>query len=232
MYKIYEELFDGKLITFLNPYSLWVLHKKALLQTVCDKFDYIFIDGIALVKAINIKYNKDFERKSFDMTSLAPLVFEYAIKNDKTLYLIGTKKGVIEKSISNLKSIYPNLSIIGYRHGYFETEEEYSKILEDISKLNPDIVIVGMGTPLQELFLIDLKKVGWNGTGFTCGGFLEQTAQHINYYPEIMDKLHLRWLYRLYKEPKRLFKRYSIIYPKSLLTLLLGKIEICLDKIK
>ena len=83
----------------------------------------------------------------------------------------------------------------------------------DIKNLNPDIVICGMGTPLQEHFLADLQKLGWGGIGYTCGGFLHQTARDIQYYPEWIDKYNIRWIYRIYDEPK-LFKRYFWEYPK------------------
>ena len=223
-----KNLFEsGGLTTFLNPYSTYILYEKKLLKKICDEFDYIGIDGIALVKAMRIKYKvKDLERISFDMTSLAPKVFGHAMRNNKSIYFIGTKENIIPLTIKNIKKVYPELNIIGYRHGYFKDKDEYNEVISSIKDLNPDIVIAGMGTPLQELFLLDLRKAGWKGTGFTCGGFLEQTAQNINYYPEIMDKLHLRWLYRLYKEPKRLAKRYFYIYPKFFIEFFTGRIKL------
>ena len=74
-------------------------------------------------------------------------------------------------------------------------------MLDHVLKLNPDIVVCGMGTPTQELFLADLVKMGWEGNGFTCGGFFHQTKSEINYYPNFIDRFHLRYFYRLYKEP-------------------------------
>lgn len=215
-----------KLITFLNPYSMYILYEKRLLSKIYKEFDCIFIDGISLVKAIQFKCKvKNLERKSFDMTSLAPQVFEYAINNNKSIYLIGTKPNLIEKAVKNIKKIYPKLQIAGFRHGYFDNQDEYKAILIQIKDLNPDIVIAGMGTPLQEIFLLDLRNIGWKGIGFTCGGFLEQTANKIDYYPKIIDKLNLRWLYRLYREPKRLSKRYFYIYPKFFIKFFKGEIN-------
>ena len=89
---------------------------------------------------------------------------------------------------------------------------------------DPNIVIAGMGSPLQEHFLISLRKKGWGGLGFTCGAFIKQTAKNINYYPKVFDKFHFRWLYRLFDEPK-LFGRYFFEYPKVLLELILFKLK-------
>ena len=72
-----------------------------------------------------------------------------------------------------------------------------------------------MGTPLQEQFLIDLQKSGWVGKGYTCGGFLHQTANGIQYYPKWINRLGLRAFYRMYDEPQ-LIKRYFIDYPQAI----------------
>lgn len=216
--KIYfSNSYHGKLITFLNPYSYIILRKEHLLL---DYFDIIFFDGIILVALFSFLKIKKCYRISFDMTSLAPFIFDQAQRNNQTIYFIGTKPGIIELAIQNVKNSFPKLNIIGFRHGYFKNQLEREQVLEEICILNPDIVIAGMGTPLQEYFLIDLRSKGWQGTGFTCGGFLHQTAKNIEYYPKWIDKFNLRWLYRIYDEPK-LFKRYFYDYSKFLIYFIL-----------
>jgi N-acetylglucosaminyldiphosphoundecaprenol N-acetyl-beta-D-mannosaminyltransferase len=199
---------NKKLITFLNPYSYLLARNH---KELFEKFD-IKIDGMLLVKVLKLFGFKDIKRESFDMTSLAPLVFEDAIKNNESIYFIGTKPKVIDKAIENIKASYPKLTIVGSRDGYIKNEERYN-LFEEIKALSPDIVVCGMGTPLQEQFLLDLQNSGWNGIGYTCGGFLHQTAGAIQYYPKWIDKYNLRWVYRIYDEPV-LFKRYFGEYPK------------------
>lgn len=112
-----------------------------------------------------------------------------------------------------LSAAYPNLSIAGLRNGFFSSGEERQAAIQRILELNPDYLIVGMGTPLQEKFLVEVKEMGWRGIGFTCGGFIHQTAKGLNYYPRWMDWLHLRWLFRIWDEPK-LLSRYLLQYPR------------------
>lgn len=203
---------DNHLTTFLNPYSYLLARKNIQLF---EEFNSICIDGIALVKVLKIFGLANVVRKSFDMTSLAPIVFNDAVQASKFIYFIGTKPGVIDQAIENIKLLYPELIITGYRDGYIKANER-EKVLEDIKSQNPNIVVCGMGTPLQEQFLVDLRNTGWDGMGYTCGGFLHQIASNIQYYPTWTDKYHLRWAYRIYDEPK-LFKRYFWEYPKFLL---------------
>ncbi len=199
---------NKKITTFLNPYSYLLARKEKML------FQYfnIKIDGILLIKTSQLFGIKNITRESFDMTSLAPIVFKKAIEENKTLYFIGTKPKTIDKAIENILEEFPKLNIISFRDGYIK-ENERESLYENIKNLNPDIVICGMGTPLQEQFLVDLQHTGWNGMGYTCGGFLHQTAENIDYYPKWIDKYNIRWIYRIYDEPK-LFKRYFWEYPK------------------
>jgi len=200
---------EHQLNTFLNPYS-YILARKN--KELFKNFN-IKIDGILLVKLLNLIGFKEIKRESFDMTSLAPVVFKEAIKENKSIYFIGTKPKIIDKAIDNIKKSYPKLNIIEFRNGYFQDDNERIRCLKHIKELNPDIVICGMGTPLQEEFLIDLKKIGWDGIGYTCGGFLHQVAKDIHYYPAWINKFNLRWAYRIYDEPK-LFRRYFLEYTK------------------
>lgn len=203
----------GNIYTFLNPVSyLTALDNKDLF----NQFDGIFADGSLLVAAIKLLYGTKVTRRSFDMTSLAPQLFEYAENSGKTIYIVASKQEETEKAIEIFKERYPNLKFAGYRNGYFSNEEEQEKEAAYITQLNPDFLIVGMGALMQEKFLLKVKNAGYQGIGFTCGGFVHQTSKNeIDYYPKWIDKLNLRFIYRMYKE-KHTRKRYltaAFIFP-------------------
>ena len=204
---------ENHVYTFLNPVSyLIALDNKELFK----QFDGIFADGSLLVAAIKSMYGTKVTRRSFDMTSLAPQLFQYAENNGKTIYIVASKQEETEKAIEIFKERYPNLKFAGYRNGYFSNEEEQDKEAAYITQLNPDFLIVGMGALMQEKFLLKVKKAGYQGIGFTCGGFIHQTSKNeIDYYPKWIDNLNLRFIYRMYKE-KHTRKRYltaAFIFP-------------------
>lgn len=200
----------GQIVTFLNPYSYLLARKKL---DKFKQFDRVGIDGISLVWALKL-FGVKTKRYSFDMTSVAPHLYNHCIKNGKSIYFLGSKQEQVERAVKVFQENYPQLNIAGYRNGYFNNEEEKEAVRKEILALNPDFIVVGMGTPYQEDFLLDLKKYGYRGTGFTCGGFLHQTSKGIDYYPAFFNKLNIRWVYRIFDEPK-LFKRYFIDYPRS-----------------
>ena len=215
-----KENIEKGLTTFINPFS-YLFFRKNL--NLFNEFDNLLIDGAALVYLLRIVGIKT-SRYSFDMTSLAPEVFKKAIKENKTVYFIGSSQESINGFMDVIKLNYIELLVVGFRNGFFKDENEREKTLSNIMFQNPDIVISGMGTPLQELFLVDLKKQGWRGDGYTCGGFIHQTANRFDYYPRFYNKYNLRWLYRMVDEPK-LIKRYFLLYPKSIILFFLDFIR-------
>ena len=204
---------EGSIITFLNPVSYLEARRKIGLFS---EFDGIFADGSILVAAIRLLYGEKIKRRSFDMTSLAPELFEYAEKNAKSIYIVASHQDELEKAIGIFKSKYPRLEFAGYRNGYFDSDADRHAEIARIIDNCPDFLIVGMGILSQEKFLLEAKNAGFNGTGFTCGGFIHQTARNeIDYYPRWVDKYNLRFLYRMHKE-KHTRKRYlqaAFIFP-------------------
>lgn len=203
----------GKVYTFLNPVSyLSALDNKELFV----RFDGIFADGSILVAAIKLVYGKTVTRRSFDMTSLAPELLSYAETHGKSVYIVASRQEQVEKAVGIFKERYPKLLVVGYRNGYFASEKEQDEEVRHIVEVNPDFLIVGMGALMQERFLLKVKDFGYRGIGFTCGGFIHQTAKdEIDYYPAWVDRMNLRFLYRMYKE-KHTRKRYlqaALLFP-------------------
>lgn len=210
-----DQIFEnkGKVYTYLNPVSyLTALENKKLFS----QMDGIFADGGLLVKAIKLVYGKQVTRRSFDMTSMAPELFAYAAEHGKTVYIVASKQEQVEEAVEIFRERYPKVKFAGYRNGYFASEEEMAQEARQVTELNPDFLIVGMGALMQEKFLLKVKGAGYQGIGFTCGGFIHQTSKNeIDYYPAWVDKTNLRFVYRMWKEPHTR-KRYlmaGLLFP-------------------
>jgi N-acetylglucosaminyldiphosphoundecaprenol N-acetyl-beta-D-mannosaminyltransferase len=217
--------FEPGIYTFLNPYSVGFAIDN---DSIFSKFDKIYIDGIALKLALNALGVACEKRISFDFTSIANQVFRESSDRKLKVALIGSTEAQIEAASLKLTNLYPRLNIEITRNGYFKSDNEITNLVTDIIDKRIDVVICGMGTLLQENFLINLTESNWNGYGYTCGGFLHQTAEgdDYTYYPKWMNKLNIRFIYRAYKEPK-LLKRYLINYPKNITRLVLIRTSKC-----
>ena len=206
----FNSLQKGSIYTFLNPVSYLdaIKHKGLFTQ-----YDGIFADGGLLVKAVKFFYGKTIQRRSFDMTSLAPLLFDYAQDNGKSIAIVASKQESIEQAVKILIAKYPKVSILYFRNGYFNTNEEKMATVHKIVLLEPDFLIVGMGIVKQEDFLLKVKDAGYLGVGFTCGGFIHQIAKDkAEYYPEWIDKHGLRFIYRMYKEPHTRYRYFKTAF--------------------
>ncbi|MCZ2817289.1 WecB/TagA/CpsF family glycosyltransferase [Modestobacter sp. VKM Ac-2984] len=78
-----------------------------------------------------------------------------------------------------------------------------------LARTRPTVVLAGLGAPLQEQFVLDVARHLPQGLALTCGGFLDQ-VQQAGYYPAWAYPLKLNWLVRLAREPRRMWRRYSV----------------------
>lgn len=209
------QLKEGDDYSFINPFSLGVVAQE-LSDDECERINF-YADGIAVVIYARLFKNKKITRTSFDDTSIAPIVYNYALQQKYSVTLVGGTEENIIKAKQLLETKYPGINIMLVRSGFFQNSEEYALFLQ--KALSTDILIVGMGAGKQERTLLDMRALGWKGTGFTCGGYLDQfvEAKGQDYYPDFVNKFNLRWLYRIFKEPRRLLKRYLKDYPYYLI---------------
>jgi len=218
--KNFLELFNRdftttKLVTFINPFSYKVFLED---NTLIEEFDSFYADGLLLVKLHNLFHKNKIDRVSFDFSSIATDVLNYANENNTNLAVIGAKEEELKGAILNLKVLYPNLNIIYSRNGYFNHESDYRECFEEMRNFKIDILIIGMGSPYQEKFAVRVKKEKLDiPLVFTCGGFLTQTSIKADYYHPIVKKFGLRWLQRaiMHKHVRdRLIKDYPLFVAK------------------
>ncbi len=138
-----------------------------------------------------------------------------AVEHSLTVYLLGGTPDANEMCRSALSNQYPGIKIVGNRHGYFSAAEE-TGIVEDISRLNPDLLWVGLGKPKEQQFLArhgDALRAGW---AVTCGGCFNFVSGSYSRAPQWMQKTNLEWSYRLLKNPRQFFWRYAKTNPHAL----------------
>lgn len=212
--EVHELLFSkpadaGLIVTFVNPHACYLSRKHPDYLDLLAAHDVVACDGIGMVKAARASGCTDLQRESFDFTSLAGSVMEAAVEIGLSIGLVGGKPGVTEQVARILKERYPGLNIAACFSGYGQDPAEARQFF---IRNEVDLVVCGMGAPRQEGCLVSLVDEGWVGTGFTCGGFFDQIITGKSYYPDWVDRFNIRFLYRLFKEPKRLWRRYLVEY--------------------
>lgn len=168
------------------------------------------IDGMPIVK---IGRRKGIECERCAAPDIMGLVFAESVKQGKTHYFYGGKDDkVLAKLKESLQRDYPGIQIVGMYSPPFRplTDEEDKAVCEEINSLNPDFLWVGIGAPKQEMWMWKHQEKIHNTVMMGVGAGFDFFAGTLDKAPAWMEKASLEWLFRLCKEPKRLWKRYIL----------------------
>jgi N-acetylglucosaminyldiphosphoundecaprenol N-acetyl-beta-D-mannosaminyltransferase len=142
------------------------------------------------------------------------------------VYFLGGREDVTRAAVDVLSKLYPRLRIAGWHHGYFVKEgRESQMVVEAINVSHPDVVFVGFGMPLQEYWIDDNREALRAGIVLPAGSMIDYIAGVKRQTPAWMANNGLEWLYRLAKEPRRLWRRYLIGNPLFLLRIIAQRIR-------
>jgi len=182
----------------------------------------LYCDGFLLIGLLRLLTGfrlPRLPRVSFDFTSIAPLVFSHCQDAGLTLYLVGAHAEELAAFVAKLTAHYPRLSVVGAHPGYFSAQD-WTATCQAIAASRAAVLLVGMGGGRQERFIAAARAHGFTGTALTCGGFISQTAASaaLRYYPDWINRLNLRFLYRMCHEPHTV-RRYLLDYPRNALRL-------------
>lgn len=207
-------VYEGcKIVTCLNPHYMIALKKES--YYLYEDFDYICSDGLGPLKLNKIFGKSKSVRLSFDLSSMAGPIFRHLIANNEGMFLIGSEPGDAEKSAGNIEKNFPGLRIVGTHHGFIKDIKD--DVIQKIINSGAKVAVIGMGAPMQDDLAICLKKAGFVGTVYTCGGFIHQTTDKMASFPNWANKLGLRWLYRIFTQ-KGVFKRFMQCIPLFVVT--------------
>jgi len=170
------------------------------------------IDGMPIVwlgKALGYPLSKENRLTWVDL--MDPLMERARDENLKVFYL-GADEVSVSQGVKILKDRFEGLRI-KYRNGFFNIQtdgEENKEVVNMINEYQPDILIVGMGMPRQEHWILANKDELNAHVIMTCGAAIEYVAGTVSTPPRWMGRTGLEWLYRLQENPGRFWFRYLI----------------------
>ncbi len=196
-----------KLVVTPNSEIIVMALEETELAEVINSADLSVPDGAGVVLASRLlKKNLPERVAGFDLMNE---IIKLSAEKEYNLYLLGGEPGTVEIVEDNLKRKYPTLKISGSHHGYLN-RESLQKIIKEVNYLKPDILLIGMGVPLQEKFLgknlLNLEV----RVAMTIGGSFDVIAGKTRRAPSWMQKLNLEWLFRLLQEPRRIGRMMAL----------------------
>jgi len=205
-------------IAYANANSINLSYKFPELVNSLRTFDITHPDGIGIGIAAKI-LNKPFDTaERFTGSDFYPLLIDYAVTNSKSFYFFGHDIN----TFTNISSANPELNITGTHEGYNYSDEE---VIEEINKNPADILVIGLGTPIQEIWAAKHRKSLNNKVIICVGEGIRVFAGNKKRGPLFLRKIGLEWLWRFLTNPVKYFSRYFIGNPLFLYRIIIIKMR-------
>ena len=189
-----------KFIITVNPETISHAETDEIIsKMLLDKSTSLVPDGVGIVKAAQILGYQANERIAG--IDIAQKLLEYCNELNKSLYLFGAKREVIDCLTEVIKTKYQNIRLLGATNGYVKNKDD---IMDNISKLHPDVVMVALGIPNQEKLIYKHLNKFKKGILIGVGGSFDVLSGLKKRAPQIFIKTNTEWLYRIVCEPKRI----------------------------
>lgn len=199
----------------VNAHALNLAYERPWLRDYFNSAEVVFPDGYGAVLAARFLGSPFKERVTYAdwFWQLAGFCEDHAL----SMYFLGGRQGVAAEARRRLVARHPNLQVVGTQHGFFNKaprSQENRAVVQRIHALEPNLLIVGMGMPIQERWL----KENWDrletNVVLTGGAVFDYISGRLPRPPRFLTDHGLEWLGRLIIEPRRLWRRYLLGNPK------------------
>lgn len=215
---------EGKLlINTINAHSYNTARKDLLFAEALTNGDVLLPDGVSIVKACKWIKAKSLPKERiagwdlfvFEMEKLERESEELRTKSEesKIVMFMGSSQKVLDLIVKRAAEVYPHLKVVTYSPPYKPefSDEDNKAIIDAIHAANPDLLWIGMTAPKQEKWTYS----HWKELNIHChvgsiGAVFDFFAGTMKRAPMWWQEHGLEWLYRLLKEPKRMWRRYII----------------------
>lgn len=205
-------------IITINPEMIMNAQKNKAFFDILNNSDLNIMDGVGVRIALKLQGINQNQIRGVDFSRK---LIELANENNYRIAFLGAKEEVILKAKENFLKQYPSLNFVYVRNGYFDDENQ---IIEEICQKNPQILLVGLGSPRQEEIILKLKQKLNGCVMVGVGGSFDVFSGIVKESPMIFQKLGLEWLYRTLMQPER-FKRIFPVLPIFLIKCIISTIQ-------
>jgi exopolysaccharide biosynthesis WecB/TagA/CpsF family protein len=196
-------------ISFVNAHNMLVMLHDGNYREVLSG-NLVLPDGLGLDLASRVSHGESFPA-NLNGTDFVPALLTF-MDRPKRIGLIGGRHDVVEKAAKNFRLHAPWHEFAVISDGYFDKENS-ADVIAEIERQKLDVLIVGMGTPLQEAWVAANIAPEHARLVLTVGALFDFVSGTVPRAPSIMRALRLEWVYRLSQEPGRLWRRYLLGVP-------------------
>lgn len=204
------------LINTINAHSFNVAQKDELFAEALANGDYLIPDGASIIKACKFLGAKSKPKERIAGWDLFRIEMEKINIIGGKCFFMGSSEGVLELIKEKAAKDYPNIRVETYSPPYKAefSDADNNSIIKAINNANPDLLWIGLTAPKQEKWTYQhWEKLIINCHVGTIGAVFDFYAGTVKRAPKWWQQHSLEWLYRLIKEPKRMWRRYLLGNP-------------------
>ena len=202
------------IVTHININNLYKLQRSPLLVDELRSESVMVMDGIGMKAGcffLGLGWLPD-----LNGTDLLPHIMRKGSRHNIRMFLLGSRPQIAERAAAVISSKYSGIEISGHHDGYFNIEEEKS-IISLINDSNTDLLLVGRGFPVQEIFSLRHRHELSVSLIWNVGGLFDFISGGTPRAPHFLRIIRLEWLFRLILEPKRMWRRNLVEAPRFFL---------------
>ena len=208
-----KSLIDGEKVSqvvTINPEMFQEAEKNADFANIVREAEMVIPDGVGVKIALQITGKKAVRIPGIDF---AKRLLKEAASSGIPFAIVGSKEDVVKKAVENLQKEINGLNIVYYHDGYFKDDKP---IYNELKSKAPKLILVALGSPRQEQFIYNAKRILNPALMIGVGGSLDVWSGTVKRAPKIFQVLGLEWLYRTVTQPSR-FKRIFPTLPLFIL---------------
>jgi len=198
---------ESRIVSLVNPYSVLLGYGDPKMAEAIRASSLVLADGVGILLASHILGYAPLSRVSGPTLMLK--ICDWSRLHGLRHYFYGSQEDVVNKMIDRLCRQFPGLQVAG---GYsppfrFLTDQEDAEIVQRINDAKPDIIWIGLGAPKQEKWMLDHIGKIQSGVMIGVGAAFDFHSENKRWAPEWMRRYGIEWAYRLWQEPRRMWRR-------------------------
>ena len=191
----------------INASSVNIAFKNRAYWNALRRCDAVYCDGISVYWGCKV-LGKPIPEK-LTTTDCVDQIAERCAAEGLSMYIVGNAPGIAQRAADRMMSKHARLEVRGVHSGYFDRNEE-KQLISEIKRRRPEVLWVGMGNPVQELWVDKRRHDLEVPVILTCGAMMEIVAGKLKRPPRWMTDHGFEWAFRLVNQPRRTWKRYLI----------------------
>ena len=199
-------------VSMVNTNSMNLAASAASFRRIINGADYVFADGTGLRWAARHLCARELQ-DNVNGTDLVPRLLGQNLGH--RYYMLGGSASAIACASKEANQLFPGWSLVGHRDGYFDWDDS-GKIIEEVNESEADLLLVGMGSPLQERWVDQHRHLVHASVVMAVGGLFSYWSGELERAPSWVQKLGMEWSWILLQQPEKI-GRYVAGNPRFIL---------------